>query len=116
MSTELANAISKELQRRNFSLRRAAEEMEISHTTLSRLVSGKTRPDVETCVSIAGFLRLRLSRVLELAGYVEPDASTGANGDLLEEYLGGWKELREEDRRFVLKVIRTLLDVSEGSS
>ncbi len=115
MNTDLAEALSKELKRRNLSLRRAAQEMGISHTTLSRLISGKTRPDVDTCAKLAGFLRFRVSRVLELAGYVETDALTGATGLLYEEYIGAWRQLREENREFALRVIRTLLDTPEDS-
>jgi len=80
MKTDLAEALSEELKRRNLSLRSAAQEIGVSHTTLSRLVSGTTRPDFDTCARIAGFLRLRVSRVLELAGYAEAGDLTGTGG------------------------------------
>ncbi|MCG2767592.1 MAG: helix-turn-helix domain-containing protein [Anaerolineae bacterium] len=115
MSTDLAEALSKELKRRNLSLRRAAQEIDVSHTTLSRLMSGKTRPDVDTCTRIAEFLRLRVSRVLELAGYAEAGDLTGTDSPLYEQYVGAWRELREENREFVVRMIQALLDTSEDS-
>ena len=115
MTTDLAEALSEELKRRNLSRRSAAEEMGISHTTLSRLMNGKSRPAVSTCAKIAVFLRLRVSRVLELAGYAEDGDLTGTDSPLYEQYVGAWRELREENREFVVRMIQALLDTSEDS-
>jgi len=115
MSEELSSAIRGELQRRNLSLREAAQEIGVSHATLSRLLHGLTRPDYETCAKLAGYLRLRVARVLELAGYAEAGALTGTDDPLLEEFFGRWQKLRGQDRQFVLQVMRTLLDSSPDS-
>lgn len=110
MTEGLAEVFNKKLQRRNFSLREAAEEIGVSHATLSRLLSGKTRLGFVTCAKLARFLRLRVARVLELAGHAETGTLTGMDDPLLEDFVGTWQELREEDKRFVSRVIQTLLD------
>ncbi len=89
--------------------------MDTSHATLSRLLSGRSRPDFSTCAKLAGFLRLRVARVLELAGYAEVGALTGTDDAFLEEAVGRWTRLREEDKRFLLQVMQTLLDASADS-
>ncbi len=116
MSEGLADAMNKEPARRNLSLREAEEGTGVSQATLSRLLSETTRPGHETCTRLAGALPVRALDVPEVAGHTETGPLTGVGSLLLEAFVGGWKRLREEDKRFVSRVMQTLLDGSSASA
>lgn len=116
MHNELIEIINKELNRRNISMREAAEQIQIDPSTLSRLLSGKTRPCLDTCGKIADWLQLPVERVLALAGYKEDQSFTERDLLDLERIREAWPKLTEREKEGIRRLIRGLVETSEDSS
>jgi transcriptional regulator with XRE-family HTH domain len=62
-----------ELERRRLSVRKAAKEIGIAHTTLHGAIDGTRRLDIGTAQAIARWLKVPLSTVVEEADAAEYD-------------------------------------------
>jgi len=60
----LPKLLEKRLHDRNISVRTAAEELNVSHTTLHRIINGETM-DLKTLVSLSNWLGVRPSTILD---------------------------------------------------
>ena len=56
-----------------------AAEVGISHTSVSRWLSGKDKPSFSSCVKLANYTRVPLQRVLHIVGYLMPVEEKAAN-------------------------------------
>ncbi|MBA7580277.1 hypothetical protein ES708_22168 [subsurface metagenome] len=75
MSTQEAPIVSflKEIMRRRKRLpSQLAADLGVSHTSVSRWLSGKDRPSLVSCVRLANYAGVPLERVLSAAGYSMP--------------------------------------------
>ena len=56
-----------------------AADLGISHTSVSRWLSGKDRPSLVSCVKLANYTGVPLQRVLQIVGYLMPLEETTAS-------------------------------------
>jgi len=63
-----------------------AHELGINHSTISRWLSGKNMPDVQSCRSLAAFCNIPVEEILSAAGYL-PEGSIIGRSE--------WPEFRE---------------------
>jgi len=68
MSSGLAERIRAELTRRHWSQRELARQARMSHTTVSKVLSGRLAPSYEFCRAVAGVLGMPRESVLRWAG------------------------------------------------
>lgn len=115
----LASLLLAELERRDWSIRKLAEEAGLSQPTVSKLITISNRtPDLETLVRLSGALDLPLRQLIEACGFkieeVPDDASDqraraiiGAIPEL-QAFLDPIVELSPDDRMAVLVYIESL--------
>ncbi len=73
-------AYLKELMRRRGRLpSQLAAALGVSHTSISRWLSGKDRPSFASCVKLANYTGEPLRRVLQIVGYLTPLEKTTAS-------------------------------------
>ncbi len=83
-------AFVKEVMRRRHRLpSQLAADLGVSHTSVNRWLSGKDRPNFESCVKLATYAVVPLDRVLSIVGYLQPLPDTGPSE---------WPEFREYAR------------------
>lgn len=81
----------KELMRRRGRLpSQLAADLGVSHTSVSRWLSGKERPSFESCLKLAAYAAVPLERVLSIVGHLLPLVDTG---------LAKWPDFREYAKR-----------------
>lgn len=56
-----------------------AADLGISHTSVSRWLSGKDRPSLVSCIKLANYTGVPLQRVLQIVGYLMPLEETTAS-------------------------------------
>jgi transcriptional regulator with XRE-family HTH domain len=49
-----------------------AADVGVSHTSVSRWLSGREKPSFSSCVKLANYTRVPLQRVLHIVGYLVP--------------------------------------------
>jgi transcriptional regulator with XRE-family HTH domain len=49
-----------------------AADVGVSHTSVSRWLSGKEKPSFSSCVKLANYTRVPLQRILHIVGYLVP--------------------------------------------
>lgn len=115
----LAELIRGEIRRRGLNQSKAATELDVPQSILSRWLSGQIQPSAERCPRLAVFLGLRRDDVMRMAGHWEeepdpPDGRRQGRSDPVVELC--LRELREvlmhADRRKLRPVtaaIRSLL-------
>ncbi len=73
-------AFLQELMRRRGRLpSQLAAAVGVSHTSVSRWLSGKDRPSLVSCVKLANYAGVPLQRVLQIGGYLMPLEETTAS-------------------------------------
>jgi len=56
-----------------------AAALGVSHTSVSRWLSGKDRPSFASCVKLANYTGMPIQRVLQIVGYLIPPEETTAS-------------------------------------
>ncbi len=56
-----------------------AADLGVSHTSVSRWLSGKDRPSLVSCIKLANYTGVPLQRVLQIVGYLMPLEETTAS-------------------------------------
>lgn len=102
---ELAVAITKEMQRRNVSVREAARIIGVSHPTLMKALAGD-RITFEFADSLSKFLRTSTEHVLRLGGLLP---KIDPKEQFFEQILHKIKTLSEEDQQHLMNFIDFLL-------
>lgn len=78
------------MQRRGLLPSQLASDLEVSHATVSRWLSGEDRPSPRSCQKLAAYSRVAPQRILSLAGHLPP---------LPEKGPSEWPEFREYAKR-----------------
>ena len=80
-------AFLQELMRRRGRLpSQLAADLGVSHTSVSRWLSGKDRPSLVSCVRLARYAEVPLERVLQAAGHTMPIEKTASELPEFREY------------------------------
>jgi len=64
-----------------------ATDLGVSHTSVSRWLSGKDRPSLVSCIKLANYTGVPLQRVLQIVGYLMPlEETTASELPYFQEY------------------------------
>jgi transcriptional regulator with XRE-family HTH domain len=107
MSEALRLWLSEELNRRGWSQRELARQIGVSHSFVSKTLSGERSPSANFCNKIAQALDVAPETVLRLAGILPP-ASPGQPSDdsTLQELVELARNLPPERRQQILEYVR----------
>lgn len=72
MDTKFTDWLNDQLKDRNMSMRELARRGDISHTSVSKVLQGETRPTADFCIGVAKGLNHNPDYVLALAGHIAP--------------------------------------------
>lgn len=99
------------LKERKWSYRRLAREANVSHSLISRVLSGNLKPSADFCIKMANALHVSPEIVLDKAGILQTDdVDESAN-----EAANLVKHMTPEKRRLALHILR-FLHFDEGES
>lgn len=90
MSESLVEFLEKLMKRKGRLPSQLAADLGVSHTSVSRWLSGKDKPSFESCLKLAGYAVVPLERILSIAGRLPPLPDTGPTG---------WPDFREYAKR-----------------
>ncbi len=90
MNETLVSFIKEIMRRRQRLPSQLAADLGVSHTSVSRWLSGKDRPSFESCLKLAAYAAVPLDRLLSIARYLQPLPDTSPSE---------WPEFREYARR-----------------
>lgn len=68
--------LMKQIEERDISMREFARRGEISHTSVSNVLAGKTDPTADFCLGVARALKLKPDYVLRKSGHLPPAPDT----------------------------------------
>ncbi len=105
MNDNLSTWMSKELKKRDWSMRKLARRMGVSATTVTDIVNGVARPSVNMCNKIANELGVSPQHVMRLAGMLPPLPSDPEKRAQLE-WLEQMERLTPEERMRVIEYAR----------
>ena len=108
MNDELATWLNEQLQRRNWSIREAARQIGVSHTSISDLINGQMNASPEMCNRLARVFDVPAVDLFRRAGLLPPE--TGNEEPSLREALHLFRELPPERRKTILIAMRALLE------
>ncbi len=86
MNETLVTFLKELMRRRNRLPSQLAADMGVSHTSVSRWLSGKDNPSFKSCVKLAAYAAVSPERILSIVGYLQPLPDTGPSE---------WPEFRE---------------------
>lgn len=72
MNGELVVFLKEVMRRRHVLPSKLAADLDVSHTSVSRWLSGKQKPSFESCVKLATYAEVGLERVLSIVGRMPP--------------------------------------------
>ena len=110
MGNTLVGWIEDKLQETGWSQRELARRANVSHSMVSKVVSGEKTPGIDFCTAIARTFGERPEKVLRLAGLLPP--SGGKLNDLSEDegqLIEMYRQFRASDRPRVLRVVKGML-------
>ena len=79
MSAEFITYLQELMRRRGRLPSQFAADVGVSHTSVSRWLSGKEKPSFASCVKLANYTGVPLQRVLHIVGYLIPVEETAAS-------------------------------------
>jgi len=79
VSTELITYLQELMRLRGRLPSQFAADLGVSHTSVSRWLSGKDKPSFTSCVKLANYTGVPLRRVLQIGGYLLPLEETTAS-------------------------------------
>jgi transcriptional regulator with XRE-family HTH domain len=87
VSTEFIVYLQELMRRRGRLPSQLAADLGVSHTSVSRWLSGKYRPGFASCVKLANYSEEPLQRLLQIVGYLRPlEETTASELPEFEEY------------------------------
>ena len=90
MNDNLVTFLEDVMRRRRRLPSQLAADLGVRHTSVSRWLSGKVKPNFESCLKLAAYAAVPLDRVLSIVGYIQPPPDNGP---------GEWPEFREYAQR-----------------
>jgi transcriptional regulator with XRE-family HTH domain len=78
VSVELVSYLQKLMRSRGRLPSQFAADLGVSHTSVSRWLSGKDKPSFTSCLKLANHAGVPLQRVLQIVGYLTPLEETTA--------------------------------------
>lgn len=105
METELVTWLNEEIKKRGWTLRELARRSDVSHTAVSKVLSGQQEPGIKFCTGIARALDVPPETVLRLAGKI-PQRTTRAA--LVEEILFYFDRMDENDQLKLITIAWSL--------
>jgi len=107
--------LSQELDRRDWSHRELARQMETSQSYVSRVIKGENPPSVNFCHRVAKVLDESPEKLLRLAGIIPPAAPVQPSDDsTLQEVVELARSLPPDDRQQLLDYVRFLYQRRKG--
>jgi transcriptional regulator with XRE-family HTH domain len=106
MTKAFRHWVSKEAQRRGWSIHDLAKRADVSLAMLTEVLSGQQQPNAEVCVGVAHAFNTPVIRMLHLAGLSSIEEEDAA---LIEAILEGTERLTSEQKRQTLLFIQYLL-------
>jgi transcriptional regulator with XRE-family HTH domain len=103
MSDKLADWITEEIEIRGWSLRELGRRADLSHATISNVVSGQTKPGLDFCTGIAKAFNVPAETVLRRAGLLSSREESAPD---LRELNFLYSQLAPEDREQILRMMR----------
>jgi transcriptional regulator with XRE-family HTH domain len=91
--------LEQRMQERKLSVREAAKEIGVSHTTISRILHAQTTADIHTVIAISNWLGVAPSDLLD--GKIEGSKALGAK---LASVISAYPELEKVLEEAILKV------------
>jgi transcriptional regulator with XRE-family HTH domain len=92
----LGDFLKRQYEQRGWSQRQAATEWGVPLTTLNGLVNNESLPNLPTLRKLADALQVSIVRLLEIAGFLDPQDTPGA-GDVPAPI----RRLTDEDRALI---------------
>jgi transcriptional regulator with XRE-family HTH domain len=92
----LGDFLKRQYEQRGWSQRQAAAEWGVPLTTLNGLVNNESLPNLPTLRKLADALQVSIVRLLEIAGFLDPQDTPGA-GDVPAPI----RRLTDEDRALI---------------
>jgi transcriptional regulator with XRE-family HTH domain len=89
------------------SIRALARKAELSHTTLSEVLSGVRKPTHKVCTAVARAMNEPEERILRLAGLISPRPKMEEEEELLLHY---FDQLAPDDQERLLDVAKTFVE------
>ena len=90
MNDNLVTFLEELMRRRRRRPSQLAADLGVRHTSVGRWLSGKVKPNFESCLKLATYAAVPLERVLSIAGYMQPPPDSGPSE---------WPEFREYAQR-----------------
>ncbi len=106
MDNVLVDWITKETENRGWSMRELARRANLSHATISNVLSQQRRPGWDFCVGIAQAFQVPPETVFRKAGLLPSKPETSEQA---EEALHLFQQLSPEKQRLALKTLRAWL-------
>lgn len=103
MDANLVNWITEELKNRGWSLRELGRRANLSHATISHILSGQTNPGLDFCVGIARAFNVPAETVLRLADLLPHRAE---DTELRREAMYLFDQLDEETQQTFITILR----------
>jgi transcriptional regulator with XRE-family HTH domain len=92
-----------------------AADVGVSHTSVSRWLSGKEKPSFTSCVKLANYTRVPLQRVLHIVGYLIPveEKAAGELPDFREYVKRKYPQELDDD---LVTIIEDLIERRRGKN
>jgi len=78
VSVEFITYLQELIRRRRLLPSQFAADVGVSHTSVSRWLSGKEKPSFTSCIKLANYTGVPLQRILHIVGYLIPAEATPA--------------------------------------
>jgi transcriptional regulator with XRE-family HTH domain len=92
-----------------------AADVGVSHTSVSRWLSGKEKPSFTSCVKLANYTRVPLQRVLHIVGHLAPiEGETASELPDFREYVK--RKYPRELNDDVVTIIEDLIERRRGKN
>ena len=99
---EMVTWLTKALKDKGWSLRELGRRANISHATISNILSGQSNPGLDFCIGIAKAFNIPTENVMRMAGIL-PTTNTSTK---LEELTFLYEQLNESDKDSILTMVR----------
>ena len=104
MSEQLRSWIAEELEKRNWSYRKLAKEIDMSHVLISKVIAGELKPSADFCIKTAYALEEPPEKLLRMAEILPPGPAF--DDVTLQELLDLARNMSPEDQQELLDYAR----------
>lgn len=106
MSEALRQWLTKELDQRGLSHTKLANQIGLSHSFVSKVISGAKPPSINFCYKVAVALDVAPETVLHLAGLLPGQPAPTSLGPVTKEIMTIVEKLPIEHKHFILEFVR----------